>query len=775
VSAPTVAYVEERAALLARPGLSGPGRRSQLSELTDDWLAQLVAAVSDAGAKGTSGMALVAVGGYGRRELSPGSDVDVLLLHSGSRRDVATVAERIWYPVWDSGVRLDHSVRTVTEARRVASGDLPAALGLLDARHIAGDERLTDTLRSALLDDWRRAARRRLPELLELCRERGRRHGELAFLLEPDLKEARGGLRDVVTLKAVSMSWVADSPHGQLEAARDRLLDVRDALHVVTGRASDRLLLQEQDAVAEMLGLLDGDALLREVAAAGRTISYASDVTWRRVEQLVGDRSRRRRRGTPPDTVRRPLADGVVEQEGEAVLARDARPDRDPQLILRSAAAAAQAGLPLAPHTVERLALDSPPMPVPWPAEARDHFVRLLGAGPAAVPVLEALDQVGLVERLLPDWGRVRCRPQRNPIHRFTVDRHLVEAAMHAAALTRRVSRPDLLLVGALLHDIGKGWPGDHTQAGVVVVHDVAPRMGFNPRDTEVLATLVRYHLLLPETATRRDLDDPVTIVSVARAVETPETLDLLHALSEADGLATGPAAWNDWKAGLVAELAERVRVLLAGATPEPVPPLTPQQKALADAGELAVAVEPGPHSSAVTVVAPHRPDLLATVAGVLALHRLSVHGATAQIVGKTAVQTWSALPDFGGPPDPVALREDIRRAVTGRLDVARRVARREAAYPPRPGVPVPPPRAQVVPDASETATVLEVRAHDQPGLLHRLATAICARGVDIRSARVSTLGAEAVDVFYLVGADGAPLPEQAAAELATAVRAALR
>jgi [protein-PII] uridylyltransferase len=299
--------------------------------------------------------------------------------------------------------------------------------------------------------------------------------------------------------------------------------------------------------------------------------------------------------------------------------------------------------------------------------------------------------------------------------------------------------------------------------------------MGFDARDTEVLATLVRYHLLLPETATRRNLDDPVTIESVARAVETPETLDLLHALTEADGLATGPAAWNDWKAVLVAELTERVRGLLVGSPPVPVPPLTGRQRELAKAGELAVAVEPGPHSSAVTVVAPHRPDLLATVAGVLALHRLSVRGATAQLVGDIAVQTWSALPDFGGPPDPVALQEDIRRSVTGHLDVARRVARREAAYPPRPGVPVPPPRVQIVPDASDTATVLEVRAHDQPGLLHRLATAICAHGIDVRSALVSTLGAEAVDVFYLVGEDGRPLPHPAATELAVAVRAVLR
>ena len=149
----------------------------------------------------------------------------------------------------------------------------------------------------------------------------------------------------------------------------------------------------------------------------------------------------------------------------------------------------------------------------------------MLGAGSATIPVWEALDQAGLVVQLIPEWERVRSKPQRNPIHRFTVDRHLVEAAVRAAALTRRVDRPDLLLVGALLHDLGKGWPGDHTESGMVVVADLAPRMGFDARDTETLVTLVRHHLLLPDTATRRDLDDPATVALVAAAVGSSELL----------------------------------------------------------------------------------------------------------------------------------------------------------------------------------------------------------------------------------------------------------
>lgn len=297
--------------------------------------------------------------------------------------------------------------------------------------------------------------------------------GELQFLLEPDLKEARGGLRDATALRAVAASWVADAPREGLAEARRTLLDTRDALHLTTGRATDRLALQEQDQVAGALGLLDADTLLRKVYEAARTVSYATDVTWREVNRVLRARSVRPKlramfsgglgaKGAPERT---PLADGVVDADGEVVLARAARPERDPVLPLRAAAAAAEAGLPLSRHLVRHLASTAQPLPVPWPPEAREELVTLLGAGEATVGVWEALEAERIITRLLPDWERVHCRPQRNAVHTWTVDRHLVETAVRAASLTRRVHRPDLLLVAALLHDIGKGWPGDHSVA----------------------------------------------------------------------------------------------------------------------------------------------------------------------------------------------------------------------------------------------------------------------------------------------------------------------
>ncbi|KJS57084.1 protein-PII uridylyltransferase [Streptomyces rubellomurinus subsp. indigoferus] len=816
-------YPAARAALLDAPGPAGRPRRTALAGLTDDWLAGLLAA---AGAP-ASGVALVAVGGYGRGELSPRSDLDVLLLHEGPI--ARELPERIWYPVWDAGAKLDHAVRTVAEARTVAAADLKAQLGLLDARHLAGDGALTAALRSAVLTDWRASAPARLPELRELGRERAERHGELSFLLEPDLKEARGGLRDLVALDAIAATWLADAPRDGLDAAAQRLADVRDALHLATGRATDRLGLQDQDQVAERLGVLDADTLLRQVYEAARTVAYASDVTWRAVDRILAARSGRGRRvgrlaipftgaGRGGGAVargaveRRPLAEGVVEQDGEAVLAQGARPAADPVLPLRAAAAAAQNGLTVSYATVRRLAAECRPLPVPWPDEAREQLVTLLGAGEAAVPVWEALEAEGLVTRLLPDWERVRCRPQRNAVHRWTVDRHLVETAVRAAAMTRRVARPDLLLVAALLHDIGKGWPGDHSEAGEVIVRDLAARMGFPPEDVQTLAVLVRQHLTLVDTATRRDPDDPATVEAITKVIGTLPELELLHALTEADALATGPAAWSGWRASLVDGLVARVADRLAGAGSPVVEaaPTAEQERLAVEAartGGPALALraqalrtgglrapsqgdEPGadpgadpgaePMGVELNLAVPDRPGLLGTVAGVLALHRLTVRSASLRELdpvgaGPVLLLAWRVAAEFGELPEAARLRADLRRALDGSLDVARRLAERDAAAPRRKGIPTPPPLVAVAPAvASATATVLEVRAHDAPGLLHRIGRALDGAGVRVRTAHVSTLGAEAVDSFYLTDPAGRPLAAQRAGEVAAAVRAAL-
>ncbi|MEZ3181341.1 [protein-PII] uridylyltransferase [Streptomyces pimonensis] len=795
-------YAAARLRLLTEEARSGPPRRTALADLTDDWLGGLFAA----GAQGARGVSLVAVGGYGRAELSPRSDLDLLLLHDGGDPEaVAALADRLWYPVWDLGIALDHSVRTAAEARRTAGEDLKVQLGLLDARHIAGDPALTASLRTTVLADWRNQAPKRLPVLRELCEERAERQGELQYLLEPDLKEARGGLRDATALRAVAASWLADAPREGLADARRRLLDVRDALHLATGRATDRLALQEQDQVAAELGVLDADALLRQVYEAARVIAYAGDVTWREVGRVLRSRAVRPRLravfgGGKPVPERSPLAEGVVEQDGEVVLARAARPDRDPVLPLRAAAAAAQAGLPLSLHAVRRMAAVARPLPVPWPAEAREQLVTLLGSGRPTVEVWEALEAEGLVSLLLPDWDRVRCRPQRNAVHLWTVDRHLIETTVRASAFTRRVGRPDLLLAAALLHDIGKGWPGDHSVAGEVIARDVAARIGFDQRDVTVIATLVRHHLLLVETATRRDLEDPATVRAVADAVGAQGTLELLHALTEADALATGPAAWSSWRASLVADLVERVRAVLSGKAPdgpEEAVPTAEQERLAIEAVATGAPVlslraraepptepsgDPEPLGVELRIAVPDQAGVLPAVAGVLAMHRLTVRTAELRAVdlpdgvdGSVLLLDWRVAAEYGSLPQAARLRADLVRALDGTLDIVGRLAERDAAYPRRRGVVAPPPRVTVAPAASRHATVIEVRAQDAPGLLFRIGRALEGAAVRVRSAHASTLGANAVDAFYVTSPDGSPLPGAEAVSMARKLEETLR
>ncbi|GAB3848090.1 [protein-PII] uridylyltransferase [Micromonospora andamanensis] len=632
--------------------------------------------------------------------MRPYGDLDLVLVHAGVP-GIDELAAALWYPIWDAGLRLDHSVRTVAEALSVAQDDVKVALGLLDARLVAGDPDLAETLVSSAADHWRRTAVRQLAPLRESSAARWQAHGELAHLLEGDLKEAAGGLRDVGILRAIATAGITDALRPAVHAAHLRLLDTRDALHQQVGRRIDRLLAQERDGVAALLGLRrtpsgtaeggppgavppqpagaapeqrpedgDGDTLLRRVAGDARTVSHALDDAFRAADRLRSGR----RRGADGRPLRRPVARDVVEHDGELVLARTAigaRPDAS--LSLRVAAAAATTGLPIARATCEWLAAYCPPLPTPWPAEARAALTTLLGAGAGMIPAWETCDRYGLIDGWLPEWTRLRSLPQHNPVHRFTLDRHLVQTAAEASRHTRDVDRPDLLLLGALLHDVGKGLPGDHSVVGAPIAQGIATRIGLPPAEAGLIGTLVRLHLVLPEVATRRDLSDPVTIARVAESVGDVTTLDLLYALVRADAAATGPAAWSDWKGRLVAELVARVRTTLdTGDVPAPPAP----DPALV-AGPLPVVHLTGDR---VAVAAADRRGLLATVAGCLALHRLEVLAADASTVDGRALVQCRVQPRYGLAPDPVALSADLRRAVRGDVSVTQRLRGRALA-----------------------------------------------------------------------------------------------
>jgi [protein-PII] uridylyltransferase len=743
----------QRQELLAEAGLTGPGFCRAYTALADRWLGHLL----DEAAGDHRGLALVAVGGYGRREMCPGSDFDVLLVHAG-RKDVRDVAERVWYPLWDAGLKLSHGVRTPKEALALAADDLDTATALLDLRPVAGDDGLAAELGERARAQWQKRAGHWLDRLGASVEARHAKAGEVAFLLEPDLKDGRGGLRDVHAIRwaepAARLLWAGDED--ELAAAHDRLLAVRVELHRRTGRPNDVLLLQEQDGVAEALGHgpppAGADRLMAEVAAAARAVAWTSDDLWRRVASARRGPSGRLAGGD------RPAAYGVVLRDGEVHLSAEADPGGDPGLVLRAASVAAGTGRPLSRVARDRLADEAVGPGDPWPDDARHSMVALLAAGHRAIPVIEALDHHGLLVRLLPEWEPVRSRPQRNAYHRFTVDRHLCEAAAEAAELTGSVPRPDLLLLGAWLHDIGKGYPGDHTDAGVELVAGIAKRMGFPAADIGVLCALVRHHLLLPDLATRRNVADDATVSAVVDAVGDLDTLVLLHALTEADGRATGPAAWGPWKAGLVGELVARSMRRLEGRE-EPVDDAfpTPAQRALVAERRLRVDIsEHGTHGAEIPVVSPDRPGLFSRVAGTLALHGLDVLAADAWSSDDgMAIEVFRVEPAYGSP-DWSQFRADLDRALAGRLSLEARLAERSRAYARRILTPVPlHPRVVVHDDASATATVVEVRAPDAVGVLYRITRALAELQLDIRHAKVATLGAEVVDSFYVLDATG--------------------
>ncbi|HEX6674581.1 MAG TPA: HD domain-containing protein [Actinomycetes bacterium] len=822
----------------------GPARRRAAA--LDAALADLAGAASAA----LVGTAVVAVGGYGRGELSPHSDVDLLLVpdgRGGAAGDELTRA--LLYPLWDAGFQVGHAVRAPKEALEFARRDLPAATALLSARLVAGDAAVFEELlarRRRWVERERRGLARRI---LDATAARHRQVERAGWALAPDLKHDVGGLRDLHALAWLEALAGQPASVDGLAAAGELLLAVREALHARTPRKLDRVRLDLQPALAADLGI-DGedaaDRLMAEVHTAARTVEHA---TGSATQELAG-----RIMGGPRRSglVRR-LAPGVRVEDGVLVADEGPGPDDDELAwALRLLAVRAARGRPVAPATVAwlRRVLASGTNR-PWSPAARTAFAELL-AGPDAAAACELLDHVGGWVALLPEWAGVRGRAQHDPWHRYTVDGHAFvtlttltrlraddpevrhalapvggSGGLESEAGTRFVgvhlepsgsppvdhggSSLDTLYLAALLHDVGKGSGSDHSLAGERLARQVAVRMGLAAEATEEVATLVRWHLLLVEAATRRDLDDPAVAGGVAERLGSARRLRLLYALTVADALATGPQAWSSWKSALVGELYRKALAVLEGSAP--ADDGGPDQAALAaelearepvlagQAGRLLatfpasyasatpvaemvdelrlVLAQPGPGEvgirvdgdageglAAVTVCATDRPGTLARTAGVLAMHRMSVRQA----------QAWStsdglALERFlvQQPAEPRwdRLLDDLRAAHAGQLAVEARLARKARDY--RAALPAPP-EVRVLPDASEHATVVEVRARDALGLLYAVAAALGDLDLDIRIAKIDTLGERVVDVFYVRTSWGAKLGKEHADEVPLAV-----
>ncbi|PIE32113.1 MAG: [protein-PII] uridylyltransferase [Ilumatobacter coccineus] len=708
---------QQRAAAAADTTVRGREFCHRLSAATDAWMTELVAAATR-DLVDLPRYALVALGGYGRGELAPQSDIDLVVIYEGDRDEIEPFASRLWYPIWDRGVSLGHAVRTLDEQSELAQHDLDTATALLTARPIAGDPDLGAAVIHLARRHWDEHRTTALSALHDRVRDRHATAGEVAYILEPDLKNGNGGIRD-----AQSLWWaehagleLADQDDRDLNECYDVLLATRVALHLSSGHHGDVLRLQEQDSAARLAGYASADELMGELAAAARTIAWIANEMWGRVGRSVGGERER----VAPGIV---LVDGDIELDGDIPLSTD------PMMMIRVATAAARHGARIGRHTLDYLAAAVQPWPGRWPAGAVDQFVAFLLEGHRAIPVA---------------------------YHRFTVDRHLWETTAIAADLSDRVSRPDLAVLGALFHDLGKGYDGDHSAVGVELIGSIGPRLGLPPRDVEILQAMVRHHLLLPDVAVRRDLSDPVTLRSVADQVGSIEVLQLLHVLTIADSRATGPAAWGEWKAALVDELVDRVSLLFDGGDlREATWTLFPDADTVTRManGVPAVVIT----DERIVVVYPDRTGIFSRIAGVMALHGVNVLSARAVSDhghqhggGMAAAELRVELP-VG--VDIARLRAEALWAIDGKVAIEARLAAKVDSYRRRPAVQAAtpdPPSVTFHDGASEDATVIEVRATTTIGILYRITRALNDVGLDIRHASVQTVGLEVIDTFYV-------------------------
>jgi len=737
--------------LLVASDLSGQRFAAAHSSATDEWFRGVFA-----GALGApTGLALAAVGGYGRGALSPFSDVDVVLVHD-NLEDYAEMAEALWYPVWDRGLKMGYAVVTLEQAEKLVANELHWATAFLSARPVAGNHSLVDSLAALTRRVWEDNTDEMLARLVEANDARHDRFGDVAFQIEPNLKEGRGGLRDLHALDwAAQISPELTEELPDLSAEADALLAMRVELHRVSGRAEERLSFDAQDDVANILTNGSAQELMLRVSRTARSVAWHSDEVWSKWKRRTG-------RAVYSAATGEPIATEFGLVDGHVELASTAKVATDPLVLLRLAATAARTGRLIGRDTLDYLRSNLPPMPEPWPADARELLAEWFLIGRNAIAVVEDLQQYELMTRLLPEWSAVLFRPQRNVMHTFTVDRHLCETAARAAKLADRVDRPDLLVVGALLHDIGKGFPGDHTAVGMEKIAAIADRMGYPNQDVAVLVDLCRHHLLLPDVATRRDLSDPGTISAVAAAVDSVDFLRLLAALTEADSLATGPSAWGSWKAGLMRQLVERTEFVLGGgavAELESTEFPTEEIVELMDIGSRHIEGS----GTTFTVVVGDRPDMFTRMAAVLVVKGLDVVDAQAYFdaegIGacRFTIQipaggaNWSDVADMANSAldGQMALTARVRRTAANQERFRRRLA---AAAP----------HFDVVIDneISDVATVVEVHAADTVGLLYWVTQALHELRLTIRSARIQTFGPQAVDSFYVNDHTGGKLTD---------------
>lgn len=567
-------------------GVSGHELLRQLTGRADAFIAARFNA-SQAVQKAKGKVALVALGGYGRNELYPYSDIDLLLLHDRwVAKYMQEIAESILYPLWDSGYEVGHSVRTPADAVRFAKEDFIFQVSLVDARFLCGSQKIFDKLLESFRKKILDGGRQKFLNMMEQFRsERREKFGCHSYLLEPHIKEGKGGMRDIQ-----AMLWVGKAVFGlssllEMEDAgmvdrQDRLafekswnmlVKVRNRLHYVSQRKNDQLFFEYQEEMAAAFGYIDSGGVLgvehfmREVYSHLQVIAVVTDLFFEHVQEAIGS-------GKTGKQEKR-FGKDIVVRDGSIRLG--VHPDElqhRPYLLMRLFLESGRSEMQLHHRTRKIISNNLKLVDDKFRSSKRvaKYFLELLQNSPDPMPVLESMLETGLLTAYLPEFVGIESLAQHDLYHIFTVDRHQLQTVTELAKLKEpekelfaELKAPHLLYLAALLHDIGKGRNADHSELGAAMAGSIATRLGLSETEQHSLSFLVRYHLFLPENAMRRDLEDLEFIRQSAELIEDIDQLTMLYLLTVADSKATGPSAWSTWKASLIADFYLRIKSCL--------------------------------------------------------------------------------------------------------------------------------------------------------------------------------------------------------------------
>jgi [protein-PII] uridylyltransferase len=783
-------------------------------------------------------LSVVATGGYGRAQLAPGSDIDLLFVRPFKQTAWGeSVIEFILHMLWDLGLKVGHATRSLGECVRLAKQDITIRTALLEARFLWGDKTLYDELRKKFWSDV--AAGTGQDFVTAKLAERDHRHmrqGESRYLVEPNIKEGKGGLRDLQTLywigkylyhvddtaDLVDHNVFSRDEYKTFQKAEAFLWDVRCQLHYTTGRAEERLSFDVQPDLAKRMGFIDENPrravehFMRAYFLVAKDVGDLTRIFCAALEEQNRKDRPKLSRLLPGFLKPRGGSEDFFVENGRL----DAKPDafqRDPVNLIRIFHVAETKGVEVHPSALRTItrSLDLITDDVREDAKANKLFLEILTSRRDPERALRRLNEAGVLGRFVPPFAHAVALMQFNMYHHYTVDEHLIRAVGIVAQIERgelkadhplstdlikRIKSREVLYCAILLHDMAKGLPGNHSIVGAEIAQSLCPRLGLSAEDTAAVAWLVRNHLVMSDTAQRRDITDPKTVRDFVEAVQSPEMLRLLLILTVADIRAVGPGVWNGWKGQLLRELYYEAESVMSGGDAKPARAAriamakdslaerladlseTARDHALnrhydsywlafdaptherlarfmetADAkGELLAFTTDSNDFRAVTEVVVYTPDhagLFSQIAGAIAVSGGSIVDAKAFTTADGFAVDIFSVQDMEGAPlgDPERLgrlRQTIGKTLAGQLIPhavfsKRTVKKRATAFNIRPQV-------DFDNEASAVATLIEVQGTDRPGLLYDVARAIFDSGLSISSSIVATYGERAVDVFYV-------------------------